>query len=85
MVSYVDIDSELLFELKENIRSRGHNYAIKKTYCGKAPRYNFFSKRVVNDWNKLLASVVNATSIIDFKHKLEETIYHCIRGSYTQA
>ena len=34
-------------------------------------RKNFFSQRVVNDWNKLPETVVNSTSINMFKKRLD--------------
>jgi len=35
-------------------------------------RQKFFSQRVVNVWNKLTASVVEATSVNTFKKRLDE-------------
>ena len=34
-------------------------------------RVHFFSQRVVNDWNKLPANVVNADSVNSFKNRLD--------------
>jgi len=40
--------------------------------CRLSVRQKFFSQRVVNVWNKLTASVVEATSVNTFKKRLDK-------------
>ena len=61
-----------LFNFSDNQRLRGHNYKIIKQRVNKSKFANFFTNRVVNRWNKLPHSVVNAKSIDNFKNLFDE-------------
>ena len=39
--------------------------------CHTTVRQNFFSQRIVNEWNKLPQVVIEATSVNGFKNKLD--------------
>ena len=71
MMGLEDINVDDLFQKNRRIR-RGHNYTLYKKQCSKNIRKNFFTQRVVNNWNKLPDFVVNATSVNDFKNKYEK-------------
>ena len=45
---------------------------IKKGKATKTPRINFFSNRVVDDWNDLSSDIVTAESVDCFEKKLDE-------------
>ena len=45
----------------------------------KTCRQNFFSQRVVDDWNSLPDEVVTAESLNSFKKRLDE---HCLRNGH---
>jgi len=45
---------------------------IYKPRCRNVLRKNSFSLRVIDDWNSLPQSVVNASSVNDFKNKLDK-------------
>ena len=62
-------DNPLTFD--SNNRTRGHQYKLKKERCRLQVRQNFFSNRVVDLWNNLPASVVEAVSVNAFKNKLD--------------
>ena len=51
---------------------RGHPQRVFKQHATKLPRRNNFSQRVVNDWNSLPSKVVKASSVNEFKNKLDE-------------
>ena len=54
-----------LFNFSDNQRLRGHNYKIIKQRVNKSKFANFFTNWVVNRWNELPCSVVNAKKSID--------------------
>ena len=47
--------------------TRGHQYKMEKQFCRTNTRLNFFSNRIVNDWNNLPAFIVCAESLNQFK------------------
>jgi len=57
------VDSCDFFQLdnKSRYELQGHSYKLKVQRCRLSMRSKFFSQRVVNVWNKLAASVVEAT------------------------
>ena len=56
---------------------RGHDKKLKKVgHTNKNTRLNFFSKRVINNWNNLPQEVVNASSINNFKSLLNNYSWH---------
>lgn len=68
----VNIDVNDFFILETDIRTRGHEFKIKKVNCNLDIRKHFFSHRVVNFWNKLTSYVVNSTSLDMFKGRLDK-------------
>jgi len=51
---------------------RGHHLKLKVHRCRLQLRQDFFSQRVVNWWNKLPSSVIEATSVNMFKMCLDD-------------
>ena len=68
--------NEGLLQRDDNTSTRGHNFKLKKRYCRTATRHNFFSFRVVDSWNQLPSSVVNAPSLNSFKSRLDKVWSH---------
>jgi len=68
------VDSCDFFQLDNNSKYelRGHSYKLKVQRCRLSVRQKFFSQKVVNVWNKLAASVGEATSVNTFKKRLDE-------------
>ena len=56
----------------ESDRTRGHRWKLDKPQARKLVRRNTFSTRIVNDWNALPDSVVSATSVNQFKARLDK-------------
>ena len=58
------------FELSED-NLRGHNLKLSKQRFRTDIRRNFFSNRVVNEWNNLDNKTVTANNLCTFKERLE--------------
>ena len=69
---YDPVTTHSIFKFSNNSRLRGHNFKIIKKSTNKSKYSNFFTNRVVNTWNNLPCSVVNAKSINDFKNLIDK-------------
>ena len=69
---YEDIDRNVLFKLKESSKTRGHKAALVKEQCRLDMRKYSFSRRTINEWNKLSNDCVNASSVISLKLELTD-------------
>ena len=47
--------------------TRGHSLKVRKKHCRLNLRKNFFTQRVVNDWNHLPQTAVDAKNVLGFK------------------
>ena len=68
----IDINPSIFFAPATISTTRGHNYKISKPHSQCLTRSNFFSNRVINNWNSLPTNIVNATSINNFESLLDE-------------
>ena len=68
-LSVVNIDT--FFELDKASRTRGHILKLKKSRVVTDLRQHFFTERVINIWNHLEASVVEAETLNTFKSRLQ--------------
>lgn len=66
----LDINKDDFFK-RSHSDTRGHQHKVYKQYAKKLPRINSFSNRIVKNWNKLPAKVVEAESVNSFKNKLD--------------
>ena len=66
---YENIDSNIFFSVKDERRTRGHGVTLAKTQC----RLDIitFSQRTVNEWNRLSAEVLGASSFNMYKNKID--------------
>ena len=64
-------DYTRFFTLEANNRTRGHRFKIVKNRTRLEIRKNFFSQRIVNEWNALPALVVEAESVNIFKNRYD--------------
>ena len=76
---YEDVDRNLFFKLKESSRTRGIKAGLVKEQCRLDMRKHSFSKRVINEWNKLPNDCVNASSANMFKNRIDRFL---IRAGY---
>ena len=65
---YEKIDRNMFFSVKEE-RTRGHGVTLAKMQC--RPDIRNFSQRTVNEWNKLSADCVGASSVNILKNKID--------------
>ena len=63
---------ETLFKFSDSEKStRGHNYKLEKVHTNTSLFRNFFTNRIINTWNNLPVSAVNASSLNAFKNELD--------------
>ena len=65
------MDSERVFPMVGESRTRGHNLRIRGKSFRTEVRRNVFTQRVVNVWNSVPLNVVEAKTLSDFKKKLD--------------
>ena len=76
------IDFKKFFELADATSwLRGHSLKLYKPKCHTTLRQNFFSIRVINEWNKLPQSVIEAPYVNAFKNRLDK--YWSDMGDYS--
>ena len=74
---YENIDRNIFFTVKEERRTRGHGVTLAKKQC----RLDIRKKqRTVNEWNRLSADCVSASSVNIFKNKID---IYLRRAGYT--
>jgi len=75
MIKGIDkVDHKKFFKLASTDRTRGHNFKLVKDRSILNIRKYFFSKRVINGWNTLPASVVEAETVNSFKNRYDKYI-----------
>ena len=77
---YENIDRNIVFTVKEERRTRGHGVTLAKKQCRLDIRKCSFSQRTVNEWNRLSADCVGASSVNIFKNKID---IYLRRAGYT--
>ena len=70
----------IFFSVKEEIRTRGHEVTLAKKQCSRDIKKISFSQRTVNEWNRLSADCVPASSVNIFKNKID---IYLRRAGYT--
>jgi len=66
------IDYRQFFSLATNLyNTRGHNQRLYVSRRDSRLRQMFFSQRVVQHWNRLPQSVIEAPSVNSFKNRLD--------------
>ena len=68
------VDYKKFFMLDDNSRTRGHKYKLVKNRSRLDIRKNFFSQRVVSEWNKLPTLVVEPETLNSFKNRYDAYI-----------
>ena len=63
----VRLDQSIFFQDPPSSLTRGHKWKIFKNHAQKDVRRHTFSCRVVDDWNALPASVIDAKTVNEFK------------------
>ena len=65
-------DLSHMFTYNTNFHLRGHPYKLDTERCNRLVRKHFLSNRVVDMWNRLPASVVEAPGLNAFKNGLDQ-------------
>ena len=60
-----------IFSRSRKRRTRGHGVTLAKNQCRLDIRKSSFSQRTVNEWNRLSADCVGASSVNMFKNKID--------------
>ena len=68
------VDYRHFFQLVDNSKTRGNKYKLVKSRSRSDIRKHFFSQIVVNEWNKLPDSVIEAESVNSFKNKYDSYV-----------
>ena len=77
---YENIDKNIFFTVKEERRTRRHGVTLAKKQRRLDIRKFSFSQRTVNEWNRLSADCVGASSVNIFKNKID---IYLRRAGYT--
>lgn len=67
-----------IFQMEESSRTRGHTKKIFKKRCRLEIRKNFFSFRVIDNWNSLPQNIVDAKDVKQFEILLDNFWKHNI-------
>ena len=71
----MNILTETVVTVKEERRTRGHGVTLAKKQCRLDIRKLSFSQRIVNEWNRISADCVGASSVNIFKNKIDIYLY----------
>ena len=69
--SELDLQPDSFFTPARYSRTRGHQWKLSKEQAKSRVRRHCFSVRIINDWNALPAEVVLASSLNQFKSRLD--------------
>ena len=61
----IQVSPDTFFILVNSV-TRGHNYRIFKQHCKINPRLNFFTNRIINQWNSLPCYAITSDSLNKF-------------------
>ena len=78
--SGVDLDPALFFTPATHTSAREHQWKLSKPQAISQSRQNLLSVRVVNNWNALPSHVVSASTVNQFKARLDS---HWVLLQYT--
>jgi len=67
-----NIDKHQFFTPSLCSHLREHSLKLLKPRSSRQVRQNFFSQRVIDEWNKLPSDIVTSTSVNVFKNKLDD-------------
>ena len=77
---YENIDSNIVFEIKESKITRWHSFTLVKTQRRLDVGKFSFSQRTLNVWNKLSTECVHASSVNMFKNRIDK---YLVKAGYT--
>ena len=69
---HYDIEPETIFHRSRVHQTRGHSFKLSKATTSLNVRKFYFSNGIINDWNDLTEHIVYATSLNQFKGRLDK-------------
>ena len=69
---FTDAPLPVVLQITTDSCIRGHDKKLTKQHCHTDSRLYFFSARVINRWNSLTQTMVDATSVNAFKRHLDD-------------
>ena len=72
MTGKLNVDPDHFFQKETDTRTRGHHLKLTKPRSNGLLRSKLFSRRVVDNWNKLPDDVISATTTNSFKANLDK-------------
>ena len=66
------VQEEMYFQRNDDIRTRNNGFKLRGALFKTNIAKNFFTNRVIDDWNKLPAGVVGSPSVQTFKTRLDK-------------
>ena len=69
------MSTEIMFSIKKDIKTRGHEVALVKDQCRLDVRKYSFSQRTINEWNRLPADCVGANKIDKYLRRVQTPRY----------
>ena len=73
--NHFNSDFSSLYTYSTTNTTRGHQFKLFKYRSRLNCRSNYFFNRVINDWNNLPDTVVNASSVNNFKYLIDSYLY----------
>ena len=72
---FENIDAQTMFTFATS-QTRGHNKNLYKPRCAKGFRQHSFCIRSIDPWNSLSQSVIDSSTVNEFKNKLDKEWRH---------
>ena len=69
---YENIDSNIVFEIKESKITRRHNYTLEKKQSRLDVTKYSFAQRAINVWTNLSTDCVHTSSVSMFNNKIDK-------------
>ena len=63
-----------LFSLSNVTFTRGHKFKLERPFVNHVKTQNFFTYRIIDRWNALPSYVIEATSVNNFKNRLDSYV-----------
>ena len=80
-LGHYDTSYDESFQLSKSSKTRGHSRKLQPVRANRSTRLNFFSVRVIQDWNPLPEVIVSSNSLNHFKTGMVkfvlESSFHC--------
>ena len=73
---YDPVTTKSLLTLSNVTNTRSHPYKLTKSCVNTIKYQNFFTNRIINNWNNLPVDIVTSDSVNSFKNKIDDHFRH---------